>query len=71
MIKSAGLYNDPSYSSERDLVARNMSKPKVSASLSPQQAESPLNKVNAFAKGLTPDLQKQLYKEMMDAMNNR
>lgn len=71
MIRSSGVYTDQSYAVDRDLVARNMAKPKVSASLAPQQADSPLNKVNAFAKGLTPDLQKQLYKEMMDAMNNR
>ena len=37
-------------------------------SVSPQEgAAGPLSKANAFADGLTPDLKKQLYQEMIDA----
>ena len=45
----------------------NAAKPRPLASVSPQQGDSPLSKANAFANGLTPELQKQLLKEMMDA----
>lgn len=71
MIKGAGIYQEPTYTHEREVIARNQSKPRSMSSIAPQQSDSPLNKVNAFANGLTPDLQKQLYKEMTEAMNNR
>ena len=45
----------------------NSAKPRPMASVSPQQGESPLSHANAFANGLTPELQKQLWKEMQDA----
>ena len=48
-------------------VDRNMQKPRPVASLNPQSGDSPLTKANAFANGLTPDLQKQLFKEMQES----
>ncbi len=45
----------------------NTQKPRPLTSISPQQGDTPLSKANAFANGLTKDLQAQLLKEMMDA----
>lgn len=55
------------YDNEKARVAVNAAKPRPLASVSPQQGDSPLSRANAFANGLTPELQKQLYKEMVDA----
>lgn len=60
----------PDYSTEKALIQKNAAKPKPLASLSPQQGDSPLSRANAFANGLTPELQKQLAKEMADARRN-
>jgi len=60
----------PDYSAEKALIQKNAAKPKPLASLSPQQGDSPLSRANAFANGLTPDLQKQLAREMADARRN-
>lgn len=70
-IKKMGIYQEPAapYEADRATALRNMNKPKPLASVSPQQGDSPLSKANAFANGLTDDLKKQLYKEMMDAKN--
>lgn len=50
---------------------KNKLKPRPLASISPQQGDSPLSKANAFANGLSGDLQKQLWQEMKDAMKGR
>jgi len=47
----------------------NASKPRTMNSVSPQQGDSPLSMANAFSDGLTPDLKRQLWKEMRDASN--
>jgi hypothetical protein len=65
-IKQAGIYQDKTYENEKVLVQKNAAKPRPLASIAPQQGESPLSKANAFADGLTADLQKQLWKEMQD-----
>ncbi len=57
----------PSYQHDAALVEKNSAKPRPVTSMSPQQGDSPLSKANAFANGLTPDLQKQLLKEMNQA----
>jgi hypothetical protein len=67
LIKKLGIHKDQSYEAEKQLAHKNSLKPKSLASLSPQQGESPLSHANAFAGGLTEDLKKQLYKEMVDA----
>ena len=70
-IKKLGLYTEDTYQADRDLAQRNAAKPKPLVSVSPQQGDSPLSRANAFANGLTPELQKQLRQEMEDARKNR
>lgn len=67
LIKNFGIYKEDVFSNQRNLAQENSNKPKPLASVSPQKAESPLSKANMFAEGLTDELKKQLYKEMMDA----
>lgn len=64
MIKKLGIHQDPVYSADKARVAQNASKPKPSATIAPQKSDSPLSQANAFANGLTADLQKQLRAEM-------
>lgn len=70
MIKKFGIHVEDNYSSEREAVAKNAAKPRPLASVSPQQAESPLSRANAFANGLTEELKAQLRKEMDAAVRN-
>lgn len=70
MIKKFGIHAEDTYVQEKARVQANAVKPRPLASLSPQQGESPLSKANAFANGLTPELQKQLWKETKEAMKN-
>lgn len=60
-----------SHQHEKAVAQRNAAKPKPLASISPQTADSPLSRVNAFSEGLTDDLKKQLYREMIEAAKNR
>ena len=70
IIKEMGIYQEPApFDSDKAIALRNSNKPKPLASVSPQQGDSPLSKANAFANGLTDELKRQLYKEMMDAKN--
>jgi hypothetical protein len=65
IIKKMGLQPDPSlYEMNKQAAQKNSLKPKPSASLAPQQGDSPMSKANAFANGLTPELKAQLWKEM-------
>jgi len=66
-IKDLGLYVEDKHEKDRALAQQNASKPRPLNSVSPQQGDSPLSMANAFANGLTPDLKKQLWKEMQDA----
>lgn len=65
-IKKLGIHKDTSYDAEKEIIKKNVAKPKPVISLNPQQGESPLSRANAFAQGLTPELKKQLAKEMAD-----
>lgn len=67
LIKKFGIYNDVSYDAEKERAHANASKPKPLASVSPQQGDSPLSRANAFANGLTEELRRQLYKEMLES----
>lgn len=67
MVKKLGLYTPDNYAQDRAQVTNNATKPRSSASVSPQQGESPLSNANAFANGLTPELKKKLYAEMLEA----
>lgn len=70
-IKLHGIYTDDTYASERERAQKNAAKPRPLTSVSPQQSDSPLSQVNAFANGLTPELKKQLQREMEDAIKRR
>lgn len=58
------------YAADKEKAQRNSSKPRPAVAISPQAAENPLSQVNAFSNGLTPELEKQLRKEMEDARNS-
>lgn len=66
MIKKLGIAQEDLYEADRERVQKNAAKPKPLVSIAPQKSESPLSNANAFANGLTPELQKQLWKEMQD-----
>lgn len=65
-IKRYNIGAQDLYLDDKLRAQKNAAKPKPMASLSPQQGESPLAAANAFANGLTDDLKKNLYKEMME-----
>ena len=67
MIKKLGIQKEDNFQQQRELAQKNASKPKPLTSMSPQQGESPLSHANAFANGLTDDLKKQLYREMIES----
>ncbi len=66
-IKNTGIAAAATYQPQIDKIKQNMAKPRPLTSIAPQQAESPLARANAFAEGLTPELQKSLVAEMNQA----
>lgn len=71
-IKNSGIYKEPEmYKQDIDRIQANSKKPKPLSSIPTQQGNSPLNNANAFANGLTPELKKRLYAEMIEASKNR
>ena len=71
LIKKFGIHKDQANTANIDRVKQNLAKPVPTASLGTQTGESPLTKANAFADGLTPELKKQLLREMLEAEKNR
>lgn len=71
MIKDLGIYQEDHYAAEREMARKNAAKPRPINSVSPQMGNSPLSKANAFAGGLTDDLKKHLYKEMLEKSKSR
>ena len=67
LIKKLGIYDGQDHDAAKQAVEKNSGKPRPLSSVSPQQGDSPLSQANAFANGLTPELKKNLYKEMIDA----
>ncbi len=67
LIKKLGIYREDNFKQDKELAYANVTKPRPLASVSPQQGESPLQRANAFAHGLTSELKEQLLKEMHDA----
>jgi hypothetical protein len=67
IMKKFGIYKDMTYEEDKMKAIKNSQKPRPVASVSPQQGDSPLSKANAFANGLSKDLQKQLLAEMAAA----
>jgi hypothetical protein len=66
MIKKLGIVPED-YQSDKERIQKNATKPRPVASISPQQGDGALSHANAFANGLTPELKKQLYKEMIES----
>ena len=69
LIKKLGIYQKDSFTADKETAQANASKPRTATSVSPQQGEGALSHANAFAGGLTPELKKQLYKEMTESKN--
>ena len=71
-IKDYGLDKNMSheYNDNKARAAKNLSRPRSTASISSQQGDSPLSQANSFANGFTKELQSQLYREMMDSIKN-
>lgn len=67
LIKKFGIYDENPYEADKLKAMANATKPRPSASVSPQQGDSPMQRANAFANGLTPELKEQLRKEMEEA----
>jgi hypothetical protein len=70
LIKKMGVYQEDKYSADKERIEANYNKPKPLASLNVQEGSSPLSKANIFSQGLTEELKKQLYKEMVEAAKN-
>ena len=70
IIKKFGIYRDTTYDEDKMKAVKNAQKPRPISSINPQQGDSPLSKANAFANGLSKDLQAQLLKEMHAARKN-
>ncbi len=69
LIKKLGIDVEDTFVEDKIKAQKNAAKPRPLASVSPQQAESPLSRANAFANGLTEDLKEQLRKEMYESRN--
>lgn len=70
-IKLRGIVVEDTFAKDREIAQKNALKPRPLTSMAAQQGDSPLSKANAFANGLTPELQTQLLKEMSEARKNR
>lgn len=66
MIKRLGIVEAETFKEERQIAERNLAKPRPLVSGAAQSGNTPLSKANAFANGLTPELQKQLWAEMQE-----
>jgi hypothetical protein len=71
IIKQMGIAPGTSTDLDKERAERNLAKPRPLASVAASQGnDSPLQRANAFANGLTEDLKKQLHQEMIEAMRN-
>jgi len=67
LIKKFGIHQSSEHERDKQVAQRNSAKPKPVVSIAPQMGSTPLSQANAFANGLTPELQAALFKEMTDA----
>ena len=67
MIKKFGVYQEPGNNPEKEIAKKNAAKPRPLTSVAPQQGDSPMSRANAFANGLTKELQEQMWREMSNA----
>lgn len=64
-LKALGIYKESQdFSAEKEQVRNNSKKP---MSVQAVKGQGALHEANVFANGLTPDLKKQLHKEMVEA----
>lgn len=71
IIKQMGIAPGVQNDQDKARAERNLAKPRPLASVSASQGnDSPLQRANAFANGLTDDLKAQLHKEMIESMKN-
>lgn len=66
-IKELGIFVEDTHKKERQRVEQNAAKPRAMNSIAPQEGQRPLEVANAFADGLTPELKRQLLREMEEA----
>lgn len=67
LIKRFNIYNEKPYEADKNRAMENVTKPRPSVSISPQQGDSPLSHANLFAKGFTKEVAEVLRKEMAEA----
>jgi hypothetical protein len=66
-----GIAPGASTNQDKERAERNLAKPRPLASVAASQGnDSPLQRANAFANGLTEELKAQLHKEMIESMRN-
>jgi len=65
-----GPNNPQAHTRNKETVNKNVAKPRTVTSISPQQADSPLSRANAFANGLTDELKEQRWKEAQEILKN-
>lgn len=70
IMRKFGIYEDRRFEEDKVKAIKNATKPRPLTSVNPQQGDSPLSKANAFANGMSKDLQAQLLKEMAAARRN-
>lgn len=71
IIKQMGIAPGAQTDLDRDRAIKNANKPRPLASVGASQGnDSPLQRANAFANGLTDDLKAQLHREMIESMKN-
>lgn len=63
-LRNFGIVKSDPYAADKEQVQKSHSRPMSAQAIKGQGA---LHEANAFAKGLTPELRKQLYQEMVDA----
>lgn len=67
ILRARAPQQDNKYAQDVKTAQANSAKPRPVNSISPQHGETPLSQANAFANGLTPELQKKLLEEMNNA----
>lgn len=71
IIKQMGIAPSAQSNADKSRAINNANKPRPLASVGASQGnDSPLQRANAFANGLTEDLKAQLHKEMIESMKN-
>ncbi len=67
-IKTMGIYQEDTYSEERQRAQDNANKPRPLQSIAPQKGDSAVSTATAFGEGLTDERKKEVWKEMQHYM---